>query len=61
MEVDPKKREALAQLRYEESNRGGVAWTRRPEFIKDAYREAAERELRERPGNNQQPDPSRKP
>lgn len=46
MKIDPKLREDLAQKLYEESDRTGVAWVRRPESVKHAFREAAERKLR---------------
>lgn len=46
MKIDPKLREDLAQKLYEESDRTGVAWVRRPESVKHAFREAAERRLR---------------
>jgi hypothetical protein len=46
MKIDVKLREELAQKLYEESDRTGVAWVRRPESVKHAFREAAERKLR---------------
>ena len=46
MRIDVKLREELAQQLYEESDRTGVAWVRRPESVKHAFREAAERKLR---------------
>jgi hypothetical protein len=46
MRIDVKLREELAQMLYEESDRTGVAWVRRPESVKHAFREAAERKLR---------------
>ncbi len=46
MRIDVKLREELAQRLYEESDRTGVAWVRRPESVKHAFREAAERKLR---------------
>ncbi len=46
MRIDVKLREELAQQLYEESDRTGVAWVRRPELVKHAFREAAERKLR---------------
>ena len=46
MRIDVKLREELAQKLYEESDRTGVAWVRRPESVKHAFREAAERKLR---------------
>ena len=46
MKIDVKLREELAQELYEESDRTGVAWVRRPESVKHAFREAAERKLR---------------
>jgi hypothetical protein len=46
MRIDVKLREELAQKLYEESDRTGVAWVRRPESVKHAFREAAERRLR---------------
>ena len=46
MKIDVKLREELAQKLYEESDRTGVAWVRRPELVKHAFREAAERKLR---------------
>jgi hypothetical protein len=49
MRVDPREREELAQKLYEESDRTGVAWVRRPESVKHAFREAAERKLRTHP------------
>ena len=50
MKIDVKLREELAQKLYEESDRTGVAWVRRPESVKHAFREAAERKLRVHPG-----------
>ena len=49
MRVDPREREEMAQKLYEESDRTGVAWVRRPESVKHAFREAAERKLRTHP------------
>ena len=46
MKIDVKLREELAQKLYEESDRTGVAWVRRPESVKHAFREAAEPKLR---------------
>jgi hypothetical protein len=46
MKIDVRLREELAQKLYEESDRTGVAWVRRPESVKHAFREAAERKLR---------------
>ena len=46
MKIDVRLREELAQKLYEESDRTGVAWVRRPELVKHAFREAAERKLR---------------
>jgi ABC-type nickel/cobalt efflux system permease component RcnA len=46
MKIDVKLREELAQKLYAESDRTGVAWVRRPESVKHAFREAAERKLR---------------
>ena len=46
MKIDVKLREELAQELYEESDRTGVAWVRRPESVKHAFREAAERKLK---------------
>jgi hypothetical protein len=45
MEIDPKQREELAIRRYEASDRAGIHWSRRPEWLRQAFREAAEREL----------------
>ncbi len=44
MNLDPKLREELAMKRYEASDRAGVDWNRRPEWIKQAFREAIDRE-----------------
>ncbi|WP_158044176.1 hypothetical protein [Skermanella pratensis] len=52
MKIDPKLREDLAQKLYEESDRTGVAWVRRPESVKHAFREAAERKLRSYPDDH---------
>jgi hypothetical protein len=46
MEIDPRKREELAIRRYEASDRAGIHWSRRPEWLRQAFREAVERELR---------------
>ena len=46
MKIDVRLREELAQKLYEESDRTGVAWVRRPESVKHAFREAAERKLK---------------
>lgn len=46
MEIDPRKREELAMRRYESSDRAGIHWSRRPEWLRQAFREAAEREMR---------------
>lgn len=35
--------------RYQASDRTGVAWARRPEHVKQAFRDAAERELARTP------------
>lgn len=49
MGLDPKLREELAIKRYEASDRGGIQWSRRAEWIRQAYREAVEREHLSRP------------
>jgi hypothetical protein len=56
MGIDKRQREELAQRLYEESDRTGVAWVRRPESVKHAFREAAERSLRTRGETPDNPD-----
>lgn len=46
MDIDLKLREEIAIRRYEASNRAGIEWSRRPEWVRQAFRDAAERELR---------------
>lgn len=45
MGLDPRKREELAIRRYEASDRAGIHWSRRPEWLRQAFREAVEREM----------------
>ncbi|HEV7372632.1 hypothetical protein [Arenibaculum sp.] len=49
MRIDPRRREDLAICRYQASDRTGIAWARRPEHVKQAFRDAAERELARTP------------
>jgi hypothetical protein len=49
MKLDPKLREELAIRRYEDSDRAGIHWSRRPEWMRQAFREAIEREHAARP------------
>ncbi|WP_207478527.1 hypothetical protein [Arenibaculum pallidiluteum] len=44
MHLDPKRREELAMRRYQASDRAGVEWHRRPEWVRQAFRDAVERE-----------------
>jgi hypothetical protein len=46
MKIDPRVLEEMAQQLYADSDRTGVAWVRRPESVKHAFREAAEKKLR---------------
>ncbi|EWY39497.1 hypothetical protein N825_06895 [Skermanella stibiiresistens SB22] len=59
MGTNTRQREELAQRLYEESDRTGVAWVRRPESVKHAFREAAERRLRTRGETADDADPEK--
>jgi len=44
MKLDPKCREELAMRRYQASDRTGIDWSRRPEWVRQAFRDAVDRE-----------------